>query len=224
MKKLSIVFAVAALAATAALALDDVAVPKDFYIRSTGATTLDERVAVLEATGVGGALESGKIIVGNSGGTGAAVTVTGDFSLSNTGVATVDGAAGDFAAGGNVTAATNITATAGNIQATAGTLLTGVGLDAVGAVDMDYGSADVTDHTFITDGTGDSEIVLPAQSIGEAEIVQTAWAQSDTNSTTDLAAYTPQHVGDILIGLQGDTNWVWIARGTTTNDWQQVAP
>lgn len=46
----------------------------------------------------------------------------------------------------------------------------GGGIDAIGAVDMDYGSADVTDHTFTTDGTGDSEIVLPNNSIGDAEI------------------------------------------------------
>ncbi len=51
-----------------------------------------------------------------------------------------------------------------------GLLTTAVGLDAIGAVDMDYGSADVTDHTFITDGTGDAEIVLPDDSIGSSEI------------------------------------------------------
>lgn len=47
------------------------------------------------------------------------------------------------------------------------------GIDAIGAVDIDYGSADVTDHTFITDGTGDGEIVLPNDSIGPAEIDST---------------------------------------------------
>ncbi len=46
-------------------------------------------------------------------------------------------------------------------------------LDGVGAVDMDYGSADITDHTFTTDGTGDSEIVLPNDSIGAAEVLDT---------------------------------------------------
>ena len=51
-----------------------------------------------------------------------------------------------------------------------------VGFDAVGAVDLDYGSVDVTDHTFITDGTGDGEIVLPADSIGPAEIDSTTGA------------------------------------------------
>jgi hypothetical protein len=51
-----------------------------------------------------------------------------------------------------------------------GTILTAVGLDAIGNVDMDYGSADVDDHTFTTDGTGDAEFVVPNDSIGSAEI------------------------------------------------------
>ena len=51
-----------------------------------------------------------------------------------------------------------------------GLIQTSVGLDAVGAVDMDYGSGDVTDHTFTTDSTGDGEFVVPADSIGSAEI------------------------------------------------------
>lgn len=51
-----------------------------------------------------------------------------------------------------------------------GTVITSVGLDAVGAVDLDYGSVDVTDHTFVTDSTGDGEIVLPNDSIGINEI------------------------------------------------------
>ena len=36
--------------------------------------------------------------------------------------------------------------------AVTGLISTAVGLDAIGAVDMDYGSADVTDHTFVADG------------------------------------------------------------------------
>ena len=93
-----------------------------------------------------------------------------------------------------LTAGTNITATAGNIQATAGTLLTGVGLDAVGAVDLDYGSADVTDHTFVTDGTGDAEIVLPNDSIGDAEIAFDEVTGADL-TLTDATAITAS--GDI---------------------------
>lgn len=67
-------------------------------------------------------------------------------------------------------------------------------------------------------------IVIAATNVTEAAIVQSAWAQSDTNATTTTTLYTPQHIGDILIGLSGSTNYIWIARGTTTNDWQVIAP
>lgn len=56
------------------------------------------------------------------------------------------------------------------------------GIDAIGAVDMDYGSGDVTDHTFTTDGTGTAEIVLPAGSIDGTEILD------DTVDSADYAA------------------------------------
>lgn len=51
-----------------------------------------------------------------------------------------------------------------------GLVTTSIGIDGVGAVGLDYGSADITDHTFVTDSTGDAEIVLPNDSIGDAEI------------------------------------------------------
>lgn len=69
-----------------------------------------------------------------------------------------------------------------------------------------------------------TDITFDAGTVGEAAIVQTAWAQSDTNAITLINTYTPQHVGDILIGYLNSSNWVWVARGTTTNDWQQIAP
>lgn len=53
------------------------------------ATDAQTRISSVEAAGVGGALASGKIIVGNSGGTGEAQTVTGDISLSNAGVSAI---------------------------------------------------------------------------------------------------------------------------------------
>ena len=50
-------------------------------------------------------------------------------------------------------------------------------------------------------------------------------SQSDTNVTTVATSYTPVNVGQLLIGLAGTgTNAIWIAKGTTTNDWVQVAP
>ena len=60
-------------------------------------------------------------------------------------------------------------------------------LDAVGAVDMDYGSADVTDHTFTTDGTGTAEIVLPAGSIDSTEVLDDTLVNADLNSAAAIA-------------------------------------
>jgi len=49
--------------------------------------------------------------------------------------------------------------------------------------------------------------------------------QTDTNVTTTVTGYTPSKAGQILIGGAGTgTNAVWISKGTTTNDWVQVAP
>jgi hypothetical protein len=50
---------------------------------------------------------------------------------------------------GNIS--TSGTAATGVLTVT-GVINTSVGLDGVGAVDMDYGSADITDHTFVSDG------------------------------------------------------------------------
>lgn len=49
--------------------------------------------------------------------------------------------------------------------------------------------------------------------------------QSDTNVTTVATKYTPRRVGDVLIGGKGSgTNYIAVSKGTTTNDWVQVAP
>lgn len=84
-----------------------------------------------------------------------------------------------------------------------GSLVTSTGIDGVGAVDIDYGSVDVTDHTFITDSTGDSEIVLPNDSIGDAEIdwsgLTTSHDFSVTGSLTITGSLTVPgiaHLGD----------------------------
>jgi hypothetical protein len=61
------------------------------------------------------------------------------------------------------------------------------GFDGVGAVDLDYGSADITDHTFTTDGTGTAEIVLPAGSIDGTEIL---------DDTVDSPEYAANSIDD----------------------------
>ena len=94
--------------------------------------------------------------------------------------------------GGVVTLADSVTVTGWTLGTssattfTAGTVNVDL-LDGVGAVDMDYGSADITDHTFITDGTGDAEIVLPLASVSLAETLLTA-GRSLTLSTNDVLA------------------------------------
>ena len=71
---------------------------------------------------------------------------------------------------------------------TSGVVAVTAGLDAIGAADMDYGSADVTDHTFTTDSTGDAEIVLPNDSIGDAEI---DWSGLTTSHGLVIGGTTP---------------------------------
>jgi hypothetical protein len=47
--------------------------------------------------------------------------------------------------------------------------------------------------------------------------------QVDAAATTTATTYTPYFVGQILIGQTGTgTNSVWVAKGTTTNDWVKV--
>ena len=48
--------------------------------------------------------------------------------------------------------------------------------------------------------------------------------QIDTNETTTATGYTPQFVGQILVGGAGDgTNAVWVAIDVTTNGWVNIA-
>lgn len=46
----------------------------------------------------------------------------------------------------------------------------------------------------------------------------------DTNATTVVTAYTPAAIGHVLIGNTGGTNYIWMAYGTTTNDWKLIHP
>ena len=82
-------------------------------------------------------------------------------------------------------------------------------LDAVGAVDMDYGSADITDHTFVTDGTGDAEVVLPDGSVSGTEILDNTVALT-TDTSGNYAA------GDAEAGaaLTGDSATSFFSTGT----------
>lgn len=71
-----------------------------------------------------------------------------------------------------------------------------------------------------------SPVITGTPTIGGATPVTTSnAAQSDTNTTTTATGYTPAFVGQILVGGAGaGTNAIWIAKGTTTNDWVLVEP
>jgi len=86
---LAIVAAVMVAGAVYASSVSSYVVPQLVDEINTVITSVEGRITAVEAAGVGGALDSAKIIVGNSGGTGEAQTVTGDISLSNAGVVAI---------------------------------------------------------------------------------------------------------------------------------------
>lgn len=108
-----------------------------------------------------------------------------------------------------------------------GTFFSATGYDAIGAVDLDIGSADVTDIALITDGTGDAEVVLPDQSISSTEILNSTVVAADmangdhgdftyASNVADLDAnvVTNTEMGDDAIGTaemadadHGDVSW-----------------
>ena len=49
-------------------------------------------------------------------------------------------------------------------------------------------------------------------------------AQTDSATTTDTTDYTPEYIGQLLVGKVGNTNSVWVARTVSTNGWQKIAP
>lgn len=117
---------------------------------------------------------------------------------------------------GNLTQITGITVDDSNNVSGVGTLAAGVttitgvintsvGLDAVGAVDMDYGSADVTDHTFLTDGTGTAEIVLPAGSIDSTEVLDGTLLNADINASAAIVISKTALVAGTNISLSTNT-------------------
>jgi len=124
---------------------------------------------------------TGAITINSSGVT--ALTVA-DSTDATSYVAIFDSATGSLSAKTD----TGITydATTGNLTVTGATVgaLTGVNsIDATGAVDMDYGSADVTDHTFVADGGTvilDGTITLPnSETIGNGDDTEIAFGGTE---------------------------------------------
>jgi len=73
-----------------------------------------------------------------------------------------------------------------------GLILGLVGFDGIGAIDLDYGSADITDHTFIADGTTDADFVVPLTSISGAEMVSNTVTATQLDET-DAYTWTGLH-------------------------------
>lgn len=127
------------------------------------------------ATGTDPTITFNSASIGLLGLTASGVVALGDggdnFSVASDGI--------DIDTSGNITNAGTI---ASGVVTVTGLINTSVGIDAVGAVDMDYGSGDVTDHTFDSDGTGTAEFVLKAGAIDGTEILD------DTIDSDDYAA------------------------------------
>jgi len=84
-------------------------------------------------------------------------------------------------------------------------------------------AADYTPVTEEAAVAGDIDVTGSITASGTGYVAATA--QADTNATTTATGYTPQFVGQILIGSQGSgTNAVWVSKGVTTNDWVIVEP
>ena len=53
--------------------------------------------------------------------------------------------------------------------------------------------------------------------VGTQRVRRRSFAQVDTNEVADATLFTPDFVGQLLIG--SESNLVWVAGGATTNDW-----
>jgi len=124
----------------------------------------------------------------------------------------------------NVTGA-DLTLTDAGAITSSGTITATVGFDCVGASDCDYGSVDITDHTFVTDGTGTAEFVIPAGSIDSTEILDATILEVDLkavdaaadedfltyeSTTGDFEWHSASDVADSIAGA--------ISEGSLTND------
>jgi hypothetical protein len=81
-------------------------------------------------------------------------------------------------------------------------------------------------HTVTVDGTINGiavATILSGVTDGSTALQPATFAQVDTNVTTTVTGYTPVFRGQVLVGGAGTgTNGVWVAKGTTTNDWVKV--
>ncbi len=170
----------------------------------------DLTVRAGNATGVGqgGDLTLAPGLAGGGGTGGDVVFQTGDtvlatrFTIGNDGTLTQSGT-GQVTFSGNVDATSGLDVSGGNLTLTAANdiVLSSGALDTTGGVlniadtnasSIAMGHASLGSLTVVTDGTGDSEVVLPDQSISSTEILD------DTVATSDLAASLVFADGDFI--------------------------
>lgn len=142
---------------------------------------------------------------------------TNDWSL-------VDGNGGDF--GADDLAADSV----GSSELIEGEVYTVAGLTTTGALDIAEGmikdsmivSADIKNDE-IVDADIKSSAAIAATKISGTAVTYVTASQLSGDTTTDPTTNTPAFRGQVLIGGAGEgTNGVWIAKGTTTNDWVQL--
>lgn len=143
-----------------------------------GGTRVTATAAQLNAL-VAGTQASASLAISNANNAGSA-TITmqadkGDDAGDKVGLVVADGAGlavqSDVSVKGTLATKASI--------GTDGVLNTLIGLDGIGAIDLDIGSADITDIQFITDGTGTAEVVMPAGSVDSTEILDATVAPAD---------------------------------------------
>ncbi len=192
--------------ATSSIAMFDSATGS-LAIKTDGGLTYSATTGLLTATGFSGPL------TGNV--TGNADTVTTNANL--TGEVTSAGNAATIA--DSVTVTGWVLGTSSATQITSPTLITNL-IDTTGVADMDYGSVDVTDHTFTSDGgttiIDGSVTAVTAFIIGAADMSEADLEQLDS-ITPGTAAASKALVLDGSLDI-ATINSATITTVTTTNN------
>lgn len=219
-----IVFMVISLFASAVFALTDITPPVGggFYEGKLTQPQSDSATGTTATTAYTPRF-TGDWLLGKTGGSNAVWVARGlttnDWSL-------VDGNGGDL--GADDLAADSV----GASELIEGEVYTVAGLTTTGAIDIAEGmikdsmivSADIKNDVIVNADIKSDAAIVATKIAGTAVTYSTA-AQVSGDTTTDTTTNTPAFIGQSLVGGAGSgTSAVWIAKGTTTNDWVKVAP
>ncbi|NTV31613.1 hypothetical protein HGA91_06575, partial [candidate division WWE3 bacterium] len=126
-------------------------------------------------------------------------SVYNSFTVNSGGDLTIAPSGGDVNVSGNISAGSN------SVFAST--------FDAVGASALTIGSADVTSVTVTTNGTGDSEVVLPTGSISAGEILD------DTLLPVDMASVDSEADEECLTYESTGSTFEWQTCGGASSPW-----